>query len=128
MAEWEKYAILLANCKSERELVSVISDIIQNENIIDGINSQVGVGRDTRPSGVLLLEAVKDGILISGGAFEDYGVVTTPQCHYLVASSNYPEYGEKSCQGYYKKLAGAWQIITVSSQFTDQRREKINSL
>ena len=113
IAEWESYAIQLANAQTPTELLAIISDIVQKQDINDGNKASVGIGRDTRPSGVELLEAVKDGILLAGGTFQDFGVLTTPQCHYLVASSNDSSFGGNDCESYYKKLDKAWRVITV---------------
>lgn len=110
VAEWENYAIQLANCNTPEELIAAVSAIITKEGI-SCPKALVGIGRDTRPSGLLLLDAVKDGILIAGGDLKDFGVVTTPQCHYLVASSN--DSLDATCESYYKKSSEAWKIITV---------------
>jgi phosphoacetylglucosamine mutase len=110
VAEWENYAIQLANCKSPEELLNAVSMITTKEKIHHD-KALVGIGRDTRPSGVGLLEAVKDGISIAGGDLKDFGVVTTPQCHYMVASLNAGL--DATCDSYYKKLSDAWRIIVV---------------
>lgn len=45
----------------------------------------VYVGRDTRMSSPLLSNAVIAGIRALGVDYKDFGEVTTPQLHYLVA-------------------------------------------
>eukprot|EP00917_Polyrhabdina_sp_WS-2016_P023657 GHVP01051245.1.p2 GENE.GHVP01051245.1~~GHVP01051245.1.p2 ORF type:complete len:159 (-),score=25.26 GHVP01051245.1:127-603(-) len=44
----------------------------------------VFIGRDSRPSGPILLQSLKEGILNSGGVCVDFGIVTTPQLHFFV--------------------------------------------
>lgn len=53
-----------------------------------GPAARVAVGRDTRPSGVWLLEAVKWGAEKLGAQLEDVGVVSTPEFHTAVARLN----------------------------------------
>jgi phosphoacetylglucosamine mutase len=121
VAEWENYAIQLANCNTPQELIDAVSMIRKKENI-NCDKALVGIGRDTRPSGLKLLEAVTDGVLIAGGDLKDFGVVTTPQCHYLVASSNAGL--DPTCESYYKKLSEAWSIIVVSFFYFKKRTER----
>jgi len=47
---------------------------------------QVYLGRDTRDSSPMLAAAVMKGISALGVQYIDYGEVTTPQLHYLVAN------------------------------------------
>lgn len=50
------------------------------------------LGRDTRPSGVPLCELMVQGIKSVGSTVKDFGIVTTPQIHYLVRHFNLEEH------------------------------------
>lgn len=70
---------------------------------------KVLVGMDTRRSSPLLCEALIAGISSAGGSATDFGLLTTPQLHYIVRCVNSKgQYGEPSEEGYYKKLASAF--------------------
>ena len=65
-----------------------------------------------RPSGDSLAQAVLDGIVAVGGTVKDYGIVTTPQLHYFVVCDNTKgAYGVPTIQGYYEKLAKAFNTF-----------------
>src|SRR5688572_27358500 len=78
-----------------------------------GINGTVAVGRDNRPSGGRLRDALVDGLTSAGASVVDIGVVPTPilywSLHHLpvvggiqiTGSHNPPEYnGFKLCVGH----------------------------
>ncbi len=44
----------------------------------------VFIGWDTRSSSSSLAQEVEQGIVAAGGRYVDFGLVTTPQLHYLV--------------------------------------------
>uniref|UniRef100_A0A5K3F368 phosphoacetylglucosamine mutase n=2 Tax=Mesocestoides corti TaxID=53468 RepID=A0A5K3F368_MESCO len=52
------------------------------------IEPMVFVGWDTRKSSVGLAEEVEQGIVAAGGKYVDFGLVTTPQLHYLVQNQS----------------------------------------
>lgn len=114
---WEEYAIWLANAPDAASMQSCIDKIIAAENLDMKTPASVIVGRDTRPSGLLLVKALQDGVVAFGGKFEDYGLVTTPQLHYITRCLNTAglasSYGEPTVGGYYKKLAAAYKRIVV---------------
>jgi phosphoacetylglucosamine mutase len=109
-ASWEKFATLLANAKDD-EIAEACKSIVNDETVKN--RARVIVGRDTRASGLTLLEALFAGFKAAGADFTDYGYLTTPQLHYMVRCINTEgkgelSYGEPSEQGYYKKLATAF--------------------
>jgi phosphoacetylglucosamine mutase len=120
---WEEFAIALANA-SETEIGSVIDDIVKKCKIDLNNPATVVVGRDTRPSGEKLVLAIKDGIEVMGGIFQDFGVVTTPQLHYITRCLNTKDtpssYGEATLDGYYQKLAEAFKRIVVCAHTLKQ--------
>uniref|UniRef100_A0A8B9QQ48 Phosphoacetylglucosamine mutase n=1 Tax=Apteryx owenii TaxID=8824 RepID=A0A8B9QQ48_APTOW len=105
---WEEYATQLANAE-EQELQKVMTEICQKEAVDLHKDSLVFIGRDTRPSSKKLSQSVIDGISILGGQYHDYGLVTTPQLHYMVCCQNTQgQYGKATLEGYYQKLAKAF--------------------
>ncbi|XP_078587525.1 phosphoacetylglucosamine mutase-like isoform X2 [Branchiostoma floridae x Branchiostoma japonicum] len=105
---WEKHATDLANAKDE-DIGSALQRIIDAVDIDISLPSDVFVARDTRPSGPPLTQALLDGLKVMGSTFTDFGILTTPQLHYLVRCHNSKgAYGEPTEEGYYKKLAQAF--------------------
>uniref|UniRef100_A0A671X0D5 Phosphoacetylglucosamine mutase n=1 Tax=Sparus aurata TaxID=8175 RepID=A0A671X0D5_SPAAU len=107
---WEGYATQLANADQE---------------------ANVFVGKDTRymtisdhPYNNILSQAVLDGVSALGGKSKDYGLVTTPQLHYMVCCQNTQgKYGEATVEGYYKKLCQAFiQLTKNASNCTDDQK------
>jgi len=65
-----------------------------------------------RPSSESLSAAVVDGVVAAGGQFKKFGLVSTPQLHYLVVAHNTNGgYGEASEDGYFNKLAKAFKMF-----------------
>uniref|UniRef100_A0A8C2B3P2 Phosphoacetylglucosamine mutase n=1 Tax=Cyprinus carpio TaxID=7962 RepID=A0A8C2B3P2_CYPCA len=86
-AAWEGYATQLANAEQD-SLLKELKDIIKKEDIDMSEPASVYVGKDTRPSSASLSQAVLDGVSSLGGKTHDYGLVTTPQLHYMVCCCN----------------------------------------
>lgn len=120
--EWEEYAILLANAKTPVEIRAALDSIIASENIDMTAPALVVVGRDTRPSGVMLSQALRDGVTALDGVLVDYGVLTTPQLHYITRCLNTADtqqaYGIPTVEGYYAKLASAFKLLVVYNGLT----------
>ncbi|XP_047659790.1 phosphoacetylglucosamine mutase-like [Tachysurus fulvidraco] len=121
---WEGYATELANADQE-DLCSVLRDIIGKESIDMSEAANVITGRDTRPSSENLSRAVLDGVSCLQGHSHDYGLVTTPQLHYMVLCRNTDgRYGTATIQGYYEKLSKAFIELTKNApkRTNDQKR------
>ena len=74
------------------------------------------VAHDTRSSCALLLDGFKTGAELLQANVINYGLLTTPQLHYMVRCLNTNgEYGEPSEEGYYKKISQAffnvWSMV-----------------
>ncbi|XP_049628194.1 phosphoacetylglucosamine mutase [Suncus etruscus] len=111
---WEEHATHLANAE-EQDVLRVLTDISEREAVNLHHDSFVVIGRDTRPSSKKLSEAVIDGVTVLGGQFHDYGLLTTPQLHYMVCCRNTNgQYGEATLEGYYQKLSKAF--VELSKQ------------
>ncbi|KAM4771947.1 phosphoacetylglucosamine mutase [Rhinophrynus dorsalis] len=120
---WEVYATNLANAE-EHELQSVLTDIIQQESINMEHEASVAIGRDTRPSSETLSYAVIDGVTALESKYQDYGLVTTPQLHYIICCCNTHEgYGKPTIEGYYQKLSSAFKdLVKQAHSCGDQHR------
>lgn len=125
---WEEYATCLANAE-EQEIQSILTEICQKEAVKLHQYASVFIGRDTRPSSEKLSQSVIDGVSALGGQYHDYGLVTTPQLHYMVCCQNTQEhYGKATVEGYYQKLSKAFGELTkqASSSGDDQMCLKID--
>ncbi|CAL7951289.1 unnamed protein product [Xylocopa violacea] len=117
-AAWEHIATKLANVE-DSELISILKYIIEVENIDMSKNATVITGRDTRESSPVLLDAAVAGIQALDGIVLDFGVVSTPQLHYIVVCTNTKgSYGDPTLRGYYLKLSEA---------FKRTREDKVNN-
>ncbi|XP_076016343.1 phosphoacetylglucosamine mutase [Genypterus blacodes] len=121
--EWEAYATQLANAEQE-DLLAALKAVIEKEAINMSQQANVFVGKDTRSSSSSLSQAVLDGVAAHGGHSKDYGLVTTPQLHYMVCCQNTQgKYGEATVEGYYNKLSRAFiQLTKNASNRTDDQK------
>ncbi|XP_024432388.1 phosphoacetylglucosamine mutase [Desmodus rotundus] len=109
---WEEHATCLANAE-EQDMQSVLLDISKKAAVDLQQDAFVVIGRDTRPSSEKLARSVIDGITVLGSRFHDYGLVTTPQLHYMVYCRNTNgQYGKATTDGYYQKLSTAFVELT----------------
>ncbi|NXF75448.1 AGM1 mutase, partial [Sclerurus mexicanus] len=125
---WEEYATQLANAE-DQDLEKVITEICQKAAVNMHKDALVFIGRDTRPSSEKLSQSVIDGILVLGGQYHDYGLVTTPQLHYMVCCQNTQgQYGKATLEGYYEKLSKAFMGLIKQSHSSgeSQRHLKID--
>ncbi|KAM9468255.1 phosphoacetylglucosamine mutase-like [Clarias gariepinus] len=121
---WEGYATQLANAEQDA-LCTVLKEIIKKESIDMSQAPSVLIGRDTRPSSEILSRAVLDGVSSLEGHSQDFGLVTTPQLHYMVLCRNTNGgYGTATTQGYYEKLSKAFIELTknAAKRTDDQKR------
>ncbi|KAF3849744.1 hypothetical protein F7725_019463 [Dissostichus mawsoni] len=120
---WEVYATQLANAEQE-DLLAALKDIIEKEALNMSQEAKVFVGKDTRGSSARLSQAVLDGVSALGGHSKDYGLVTTPQLHYMVCCQNTQgKYGEATVEGYYNKLCQAFiKLSKNASNCTDDQK------
>ena len=113
-ASWEHIATNLANV-DDSELPSTLQQILKEQHIDMSVNATVITGRDTRESGPLLLQAAIAGIRALNGTVNDFGIVTTPQLHYIIVCTNTNgSYGNPTLRGYYAKLSEAFKYIRQS--------------
>ncbi|XP_055965718.1 phosphoacetylglucosamine mutase [Sorex fumeus] len=125
---WEEYATRLANAE-EQEVVRVLLDISERAAVNLQQEAFVVIARDTRPSSKKLSQAVIDGVTVLGGQFHDYGLLTTPQLHYMVCCRNTNgQYGKATLEGYYEKLSKAFLELNkqVFNNGDEQRSLKVD--
>ncbi|NXG49539.1 AGM1 mutase, partial [Psilopogon haemacephalus] len=124
---WEEYATQLANAEEE-ELQSVVTEICQRAAVNQQRDASVFIGRDTRPSSEKLAQSAVDGVSVLGGHYHDYGLVTTPQLHYLVCCQNTQgQYGRATLEGYYQKLSKAFtELIKQAPPGSGERHLKVD--
>ncbi|TKA53012.1 hypothetical protein B0A49_09828 [Cryomyces minteri] len=110
---WEPHATLLANAKTDQELLDTYNWLAREVKANTDAPAHVIFARDTRASGPRLVECLTDALKAAGAEYTDYKILTTPQLHYLVRCVNTKgtqyEYGEASEEGYYKKLGEAFK-------------------
>jgi phosphoacetylglucosamine mutase len=92
-----------------------------NETLVSNISqlherqAKVVFARDTRASGPYLVTALKAALDAVNVEYTDYGIMTTPQLHYIVRCINTLNtpytFGEPTEQGYYEKMAKAFKIL-----------------
>ncbi|XP_020390190.1 phosphoacetylglucosamine mutase isoform X2 [Rhincodon typus] len=123
---WEAYATQLANAE-EQDLKSVLTSILDNESVNLQKVARVVLGRDTRPSSLNLAQAVIDGVSALDGTYQDYGLVSTPQLHYMVCCWNTMEhYGTATVEGYYQKLSQAFLAMTKQTPYHPEELRQLN--
>ena len=117
-ADWEIYATALANAPNTEMFIGFLEQIVYDQKIDLLHPSKVVYARDTRPSGLVLVNALRDGLEAIGAIGRDEGICTTPVLHYIVRCINTAgtkeAYGEASAEGYYKKLSDAYSVLVVS--------------
>lgn len=114
---WERHASELANAE---DVAEVLRGVVTEHGIDWNVPAKVFIARDTRPSGKQFVQALAEGIEALGGSYQDYGVLSTPQLHYMVRCANTAsEYGEATEEGYYKKISKAFLHLRSLSGKTD---------
>ncbi|XP_033227508.1 phosphoacetylglucosamine mutase [Belonocnema kinseyi] len=108
---WEKIATDLVNA-DDNNFVPTLRKVIKDQGINEAAPATIILGRDTRKSSPKLAEAAIKGIDACHATLKDFGIVNTPQLHYLVVAVNTNgEYGDSSLSGYYQKLSTAFKNI-----------------
>lgn len=93
-ASWEHWCTAAANAATGADLVNVVKNCTETVGIREVLNmtSPCGVvllGRDTRGSGTVIEAAASDILSnVLKISFTNFGVLTTPQLHFLVATAN----------------------------------------
>ena len=121
---WEEYAGQLASVDSSDDVTKIFQDICTIENVSWPISSSnsavVFLGRDTRPSSEHLSVLLKRGASLFHAQIVDFGLVTTPQLHYMVRTRNIHDSEGKAAfpfevseEGYFEMLrTGYLQVLS----------------
>lgn len=114
---WERHASELANAQ---DVAEVLRGVVTEHSIDWNVPAKVFIARDTRPSGKQFVQALVEGVEALGGSHQDYGVLATPQLHYMVRCANTAgHYGEATEEGYYHKISKAFLHLRSLSGKTD---------
>lgn len=106
--EWEKYATEVANVPGSK-LDVTLQELTKNLGVTSLQSSRVVFARDTRPSSPVLAAALEAGIKAAGAQCQNFGLLTTPQLHYIVRCINTNgQYGKPTEEGYFEKLSEAF--------------------
>nr|XP_002119184.1 phosphoacetylglucosamine mutase [Ciona intestinalis] len=106
---WEELATSLANVTND-ELIKEMKKIVDSQNIQLSNEASVFIARDTRPSSLALSQAVLDGATALGATCTNYGLLTTPQLHHIVACYNGGNHNVNEEQ-YYQHYANAFKAL-----------------
>jgi hypothetical protein len=78
------------------------------------------LGHDTRASCPLLCDAFQTGVELIEGLLVNYGLLATPQLHYMVRCLNTSSaYGEPHEEGYFGKMARAFASVWSLIEFNN---------
>lgn len=114
-SSWEQYATELAN-SSHEELLPNIQKLATDLKIDLSQPSNVVIAQDSRESSPALSNATIDGFKsVPNTTFQDFGLFTTPELHYVTRTLNDPAFGEAKEHGYYSKLAKSFKEIFALS-------------
>ena len=120
-SSWEKHATTLANAPTDEDVWKVYESLGRELSVNSASKAKVVFARDTRASGSRLVAALVEGLKAADAEYTDYKLLTTPQLHYITRCINTKgsayEYGEATEQGYYKKLAKAFQRAMKGKSF-----------
>ncbi|KRX14757.1 Phosphoacetylglucosamine mutase [Trichinella nelsoni] len=115
--EWEKHATEIANC-SDDQLISTLEMIVSKNNICISAEASVFCAHDNRESSTVLYNVLKSGVDVMSGKFILFGMLTTPQLHFIVRHGNCfknydPVFLEKF---YYEEVTKAFKNVNTSMQ------------
>merc|ERR550534_255869 len=107
---------MIGNCKN-KDLVGMLEKISKEENINSSNSAKVLIARDTRPSSERLSQIVHEGVKCAGGDSNDYGLLTTPQLHYIVSYYNKGQ-TDVNEDDYYRQYAKSFQKLINETPVT----------
>lgn len=106
---WEKYATTLANAATPELLAKEVRELRDNLKIDLKVPANVIIARDSRDSGPALEDAVLDGLKSLDANVKQFGLLTTPQLHFLVRNFNTNE--SKVESSYYENTSKAFHEL-----------------
>eukprot|EP00958_Prasinococcus_capsulatus_P001751 scaffold154_cov373-Prasinococcus_capsulatus_cf.AAC.13 len=120
--EWERYCNNIAAATDADAVVDVTQALFDEKNIAHGVKRKrevpaVFVARDTRSSGPALRDAAVKGVEALGVDVKDFGILTTPQLHFLVRQANSGE--EFSEHYYFQTLVRGYREVMAAAPSPD---------
>lgn len=113
--EWEVHATRLANAASKGKypFISRMKELMSELNIQDDVLASIVVARDSRESGPRLLKKLTEGTRVfSNVKIRDFGMLTTPQLHFLTYQCNHlKDITKLNEQLYYTHFISAWESL-----------------
>eukprot|EP00879_Flechtneria_rotunda_P020590 GHRR01021665.1.p1 GENE.GHRR01021665.1~~GHRR01021665.1.p1 ORF type:complete len:503 (+),score=168.16 GHRR01021665.1:54-1562(+) len=106
---YETHATSLAQAETDDDVVSLLKGLAEPQTLA-GEPGKVIIGRDTRPSGPVLVAACAAGVTAIGVQLLDIGAVTTPELHHTVQTYN--QYGALEEQAYFTNLLESFRTLT----------------
>ncbi|KRZ71736.1 Phosphoacetylglucosamine mutase [Trichinella papuae] len=115
--EWEKHATEIANC-SDDQLISTLEMIVSKNNICISAEASVFCAHDNRESSTVLYNVLKSGVDVMSGKFILFGMLTTPQLHFIVRHGNcLKNYDPVFLENfYYEEVTKAFKNVNTSMQ------------
>ena len=122
--EWEKYAELLANSNDQQELIDHVDQVLKETNTKLTGNAIVYIAKDTRPTSETLSKCAIQGCLAMGAKVKDFGLLTTPQLHFMVDYDNTHFTTSHDETPYYKRFSEAFKhmVNPKNEKFTAIQR------
>lgn len=112
---WEEHGTTLANATDDAALVEAYEFIAKKMQINLKNPAKAIFARDTRVSGPALVKTLLESLEACDVQFQDFGMATTPQLHYLTRAINTEgkpdSFGEPTVEGYYKKMSKAFVTL-----------------
>ena len=122
---WEVHATDLANASNADELIHQVNEIVNKYQIDLSIVPSVNVGYDTRPHSVPLTQSVLSGIqCFTHSIITNYGLVTTPQLHYMVYLNNTTS-RTVQLSDYYTHFSSAYRRMLATTGAKQQQQRRI---
>ncbi|CAR22277.1 Phosphoacetylglucosamine mutase [Lachancea thermotolerans] len=114
---WESYATDLANSATQSftAFLAYLQNLVSELGLDTDALGSLAVARDSRESGPRLLHALLNGSrVLPNIRITDYGLLTTPQLHFLTSKRNeLPNDTAIDRFFYYKEFLSAWDDITA---------------
>ncbi|XP_077992363.1 phosphoacetylglucosamine mutase-like [Glandiceps talaboti] len=118
---WEHHVTSVVNARDD-EIGKSLQKVVDEEKIDVSQPAYVITARDTRPSSCSLSQSLIDGVQALSAEYKDYGLLTTPQLHYMVRCHNTKgQYGEPTEDGYYKKLSNAFIKLREKVRYSEHQ-------
>ncbi|KRY30014.1 Phosphoacetylglucosamine mutase [Trichinella spiralis] len=100
------------------QLISTIEMIVSKNNICISAEASVFCAHDNRESSTVLYNVLKSGVDVMSGKFILFGMLTTPQLHFIVRHGNcFKNYDPVFLENfYYEEVTKAFKNVNTSMQ------------